>query len=286
MSDHNRPGEQSGATVRTAVVGMRRAGRVCLSIAVMVVGLALVGESEAAASSGKSSSSVSTDRLRLKAGPMVGWRHLRARAGDRNVFSLETPMVGASIDGALRLGGGAGSRLTHHLVAGGRFAPVRWRVTGAGAEGRIGGHHAVGRVSWSVAYRYLPGLSGVVRAGAGVVSEWTGRNRYYTGTRYIGGRLLAGVTSKPTDRLKATVLGGLLPSPWATHSGGSRGETDFALGWTGRGKLSWSVAPSIDIDVGYELTGYEVAWRPSDDSADFRTLDLYHHLTIGAAAEF
>jgi len=287
LSGHNRTEEQTGAFVRSTAVGLRRAGHLFVSATVIIVGLALGGWCEAAASSGESTSSgTSNDAIRLNAGAMVGWRHLRAREGDRNAFSLETPILGASIDGAVRLIGGAGSRVTHRLVGGGHFAPVRWRVSGAGTDGRIAGYHAVGRVSWSVAHRYLPGLSGVVRAGAGVVSEWTGRNPYYTGTRYIGGRMVAGVISEPMDRLKTTLMGGLLPSPWATHSGGSRGETNFALGWTGRGEISWSVTPSVDIDVGYELTGYDVAWRPGDDGAVFRTLDLYHHLTIGAAAAF
>jgi hypothetical protein len=241
---------------------------------------------QAAAQQGKSGNDADeeTRQIEVAAGPMVGWRHFRAQQGGRNALHLDSPMIGGGVDAQYKMTHDESSRWSTLVTTGFSYAPIQWSIAGtAEPTGSVSGHHAAGHLDAGLEYTFGPGLAGQVLAGAGVLSEWTEANSYYSGSRYIGGRVHAGVSTQPTRRLEVDLFAGVLPSPWVQHSGGSRGQTPWALGWSGHAACRWSLTRRIGVTVDYNLIGYDVTFDTAS-SARFETLDFHHRLGVRLSA--
>lgn len=229
----------------------------------------------------------STPRLQLRGGPFVGWRHFRATRAGRNALYLDGPLFGIDVEGVYRLTHPKESQRFHiDIISGGSYAPVSWGFSGDNRPNLIAdGHHISGHLLLGMNYDYLPGLSAVGRVGIWMLSEFTEPNPYYTGTRYLGTRATVGIRSAPIEPLRVTVLAGVLPTPVLNHSGGSRGESPFALGWTGSADITLDVTSQLRASVSYVANGFQVTWK-RDRRPDVRTLDIHHRWALNLGADF
>lgn len=221
----------------------------------------------------------------LRFGALMGSRAFSMESENGFKLDHKSPFVGVAgrLESVLTTFSGGSAAMSAAVFGG--YAPFTTLFDGseefASAYGRLGAELA-----------FIKAFSETVMldvfAGAEAWSITIDQNPYYTGNRYLSGRLGAYLTYA-AGPLVIGAGAGVLPAFDINNSDGAFGTSDLTLGIEGQAGLSFQVTDAIDASIGYMFTSISpeypepVVIGTADDPDPISSTDTIHSamLTLG-----